>query len=660
MRKALKIAGLALCGVVVLLIGAGVYLVYFADWNMLKDPLSKRASAAAGRDFRIEGDIDVDLGWTTHVTANGVWLANAEWGSEPALLKIGRLDFDIRIPELLRGRVVLPDVKLDKPEIVLERDAQSRNNWTFSKGPAAEATIPEERTEFPVIGRLEITDGRMRFRDEARKIDIESKISTATGKGQPATEEIRLSGSGQLEGNRLELSFVGGSLLSLRESEEPYPMNGALVVGDTRLEFTGAMGDPIKLEQVDARLRLRGPNMAALFPILGVPAPDTPPYDVSGRLTREGDVWKFLGAKGMVGDSDLAGDLTFDIGGERLRIAGELVSQNLDFDDLGLIVGAPVRAEGKETASKEQKRYAQAYSERAKVLPDAPLDLKRVRAVDAKIVFRGKQVDAGALPLDNVTLKLDLENSVLKLAPLSFGFAGGTLDYFATIDATRPEIPASHDIRLRGASLDALLSKAGLKDAGKGSFDGRIELKTVGNTIHKAAASANGRAAMVMAGGELRAIGVELLGLDVAESLALVANDPKAPTVVRCAVAGFDVAKGVVTSKAIVIDTDDSNITADADVDLGRETYSAKILAHPKDPSLFSARTPVTVKGTFRSASVGVEPGPLAAKGGAALALGVLLTPLAAILPFIETGGAEDADCVGLVNEANKQTKVKK
>ena len=660
MRKTLKILALCCVGLAAVVVVAAVYVFYFMDWNRLRSPLAERASAFAGRDFRIDGDLDVDLGWTTHVRANGVRLANAEWGVAPAMAEIETVEFDIRIPELFRGRVVLPTLTLLRPNLALERNAEGAGNWSFRKGPVAEAALPEARGEFPLIGILKVEEGRLRFRDEKRKLDIDAELTTAAAKGQPATEAVRLSGTGKLEGQPLELSLVGGSLLSLREDDTPWPISGELVVGGTRLELEGTMVEPIKLQQVDARLRLRGPNMAALFPILGIPAPDTPPYDVAGRLIRDKDVWTFENAKGMVGDTDLAGTLRFDAEGERLRIEGDLVSDNLDFDDLGLMVGAPVRTEGaKETSSPEQKRFAKAYAGRRRVLPDAPLDLKRVRAVDAKITFKGKQVDAGPLPLDDVSMKLDLQDSVLKLAPLSFGFADGRLDYHVTIDARQPQIAASHDIRLRDAELARVLGDAGFQNAGKGRFNGRIELKTVGNTIRKAAASANGRAAFVMAGGSLQALGVEILGLDVAESLALVATDAKAPTAIRCAVASFDIAGGVMESKVVVIDTVDSKITADATVDLRDETYRARALAHPKDASLLSARAPVTVQGTFKTAKVGIEPADVAARGVAALALGVLLTPLAAILPFIEPGLAEDADCASLVNEASRQTRTR-
>jgi len=660
MRKPLKILGLVCVGFVALVVLAGVYVFYLLDWNRLRSPLAERASAFAGRDFSIAGDLDVDLGWTTHVRANGVRLANAEWGVAPAMAEIETVEFDLRIPELFRGRVVLPTLTLLRPNLAFERNAEGADNWSFRKGPVAEAALPDERAEVPLIGVLKIEEGRLRFLDARRKLDIDAELTTAAAKGQPATESIRLTGTGKLEGQQLKLDLVGGSLLSLREDDAPWPIAGELVVGGTRLELEGVMVEPIKLQKVDARLRLRGPNMADLFPILGVPAPDTPPYDVAGRLIRDKDVWTFSDAKGKVGDTDLAGTLRFDAEGDLLRIDGDLVSNKLDLDDLGLMVGAPVRTEGrKETSSAEQKRFAKAYASRERLLPDAPLDFKRVRAVVAKITFKGKQVDAGPLPMDDVSLKLDLQDSVLKLAPLSFGFADGRLDYFVTIDARQPLIVASHDIRLRNAELARVLGDAGLKNAGKGRFSGRIELKTVGNSIRKAAASANGRAAFVMAGGSLQALGVEILGLDLAESLALLATDAKAPTAIRCAVAGFDVTGGVMDSNVIVIDTVDSKITADAVVDLRDETIRARALAHPKDASLMSARAPVTVQGTFKSVKVGIEPADVAARGLAALALGVLLTPLAAILPFIEPGLAQDADCASLVAEASRQTRVR-
>jgi hypothetical protein len=45
-------------------------------------------------------------------------------------------------------------------------------------------------------------------------------------------------------------------------------------------------------------------------------------------------------------------------------------------------------------------------------------------------------------------------------------------------------------------------------------------------------------------------------------------------------------------------------------------------------------------------------------RGAAAVAIGVVLTPLASFLPFIEIGTAENAPCGALIDKTEKQTKV--
>ena len=82
-----------------------------------------------------------------------------------------------------------------------------------------------------------------------------------------------------------------------------------------------------------------------------------------------------------------------------------------------------------------------------------------------------------------------------------------------------------------------------------------------------------------------------------------------------------------------------------------------RLLAHPKKPTLISARTPITVQGAFSRPSVGVEAAPLGARAAGAVALGVLLTPLASILAFIDPGLAQDSDCAALMQQTPRQGK---
>ena len=69
---------------------------------------------------------------------------------------------------------------------------------------------------------------------------------------------------------------------------------------------------------------------------------------------------------------------------------------------------------------------------------------------------------------------------------------------------------------------------------------------------------------------------------------------------VQCLVSRFEVQDGVMTTRALVLETSDSTVTGSGTIDLGQETLDLTLLAHPKDASVLSASTPVAIKGTFR------------------------------------------------------------
>ena len=70
---------------------------------------------------------------------------------------------------------------------------------------------------------------------------------------------------------------------------------------------------------------------------------------------------------------------------------------------------------------------------------------------------------------------------------------------------------------------------------------------------------------------------------------------------------------------------------------------------HPKKFQLLRVALPVTVRGTLMTPNIGVDPSKAVGQGGIGVALGSLLSPLAAILPFIDAGLAKDANCQALL-----------
>ncbi len=645
MRRGWKWALGATAAFVAAVAGAGYYFLVY-DINWVKHPAGRYASDKAGRKTAVEGDLSIRWSGKPRLILQDFHLANAEWSRDAEMASAERIEVVVDAWQLLRGRLVLPEVRLVKPKLVLERRANGEANWSLGAKAAKDVVLPEDRTEFPLIGMLAIESGKLVYRDAKAGLDIDGDIASVTGTGGQGRQDVSISGQGRLQGEPFKLKLVAGSLLQLRADNEPYPLRLDIDATSTSARFAGTLDDPVTFEGVKLDVALKGDNLGRLTKMTGVPLPETPPYDLKGHLLRSEGVWTIERLAGLVGKSDLGGRVEIDPGRPRLFIKADLVSRSLDYRDVGPLIGIKVQAQGNEVKAVPRKPLP--GEDFVRVLPDAPLNIKQVRDVDAQLKYRADKVLAPNTPLEKVDLDLDMKDGVLRFKPLKVSIAQGDVIANIDIDARNAQVQTRYDIGLRRFRLERFLDEAGLKDRGNGRIDGRIRLNGTGDTIAKSLASSDGDIRVVMGDGQLSNLGIELAGLDIAEAAGFaLAGDKK--VAIRCAVVDFAVQSGVLNPRVLVVDTTDSTLTADGKIDLGHEALDLKLLAHPKDPSIFAIRTPITIKGHFGKPSIGISPGPLAARAAGAVALGVLLTPLASILAFIEPGLERDSDCTKLM-----------
>jgi hypothetical protein len=126
-------------------------------------------------------------------------------------------------------------------------------------------------------------------------------------------------------------------------------------------------------------------------------------------------------------------------------------------------------------------------------------------------------------------------------------------------------------------------------------------------------------------------------------------------TGIRCGVANFKAEGGVFAAQDIVIDTEKVLITGKGEIDLGSEDLDLTLNGQPKKFRFFRIKSPIEVGGTLSKPKVGLKPGNTPGQAALATALGVLATPLASVLAFIDPGLAKDADCGALLAEAGRQ-----
>jgi uncharacterized protein involved in outer membrane biogenesis len=628
---------------------AGFAVIFFMPSDWLRNMVNTTGSALLGREFAIDGDINIDWDWTTpEVSVHKVRIANLPESKNPNMVAIDEIDFQIKIWKLLKAELNLPKINFTKPKIILEEFSLTEKNWDFPTGDKS----PDDRSDFPVIGLLTVDEGKLTYRDHPKKLAVKLDIDTARGGAEPQKDRYKLSGQGTLQDQPFSLQATGGSLSMLRNNTEPYPLTFNIKMGSTRMEMEGTVSDPAKMSGMNAQLNLQGNNLADLFHLTQIPLPPTPPYKLSGHLQKQNETWKFQKFKGQVGDSDLSGDLTYDIESERGFVKANLVSQLLDMDDLSGFIGATPSTG---TMSPEQKAQAERNKSNPRLLPDVPIDLTRLRAADMDVRLKANRINAPDWPLNDLDIGFNLQKGVLRLDPLNFGIANGTISGSLVLDGRKNVPLIQSDLMIKRLSLKQFFTNPQFESLSAGHFGGRLKVKGNGRSLADVLATSDGRITLMMTGGKISLLVIEGAGLDIAEATPLLLGKDKS-TDIRCAIGDFKVDNGLLTSDIFVFDTTDTNIAGNARINLKEETIDVEVEAHPKDFSPLSARTPITVSGRLKQPDIGLDPKQLAARGAGAAVLGAFLTPLAAIIPFIELGLGEDSDCRELIQQARSRS----
>lgn len=624
--------------ILLFLFAALLILIALWDWNWFKGPVERAVQARTGRAFHINGDLDVDLGRTTVIRGDRLTFANAAWAKTPRMATADRAEIAIRVWPLLRGEVRIPEVRLTRPDLLLETGPgkDTPGNWDFL-GPSTGNP--------PQLQRLLVDDGRLQFIDATGKTDVLVALNSGKPRRQDSAPPLLVKGKGRWKGNPFSLDGNTESPLELTHSDHPFRIHLDGRAGATHAIASGTLTNPFALRTFDLELMLSGQDMEDLYPLIGLAIPSTPPYRLKGRLKRNNDTWRYENFTGTAGDSDLGGTAQIDVGGERPFLKADLVSRRLDFDDLAGFIGAPPKTGAGESANAEQKAEAAALAARAKVLPDTPYNLTKLRAMDADVRWKAQRINSPVLPLDDMDAHLKLDAGLLRLEPLNFGVAGGDIRSTIRLDARRDTIATRLQATIRKVQLGRLFPDAKLAEQASGGISGNVDLAGTGNSVAAMLGSSDGNVGVAIGRGHVGNLIMELAGLDVAESLKfLFTGDKQIP--LRCGFGDFSVGNGVMRSRALALDTTDTLIVGEGTVDLKQEQLDLLLRPRPKDISILALRSPLRIGGTFKDPSFRPDFKALGLRGAIALTLGSI-TPPAALLATIETGPGKDSDCGG-------------
>jgi uncharacterized protein involved in outer membrane biogenesis len=665
MSRGLKTV-LWILGILIAIPVIAIIILLTFDWNRAKPWLNAKVSDAIDRPFAIVGNLAVkwerpsdtiipgQRTWRDHIPWPHLYADDIHVGNPANMVKgdtasVRQVSFSLNPFPLLKHTINIPVLRVDGPRLELLRTDATHYNWAYKHEKK------ESKWELD-LERLVLAKGVIHIKDAVTDADITADVDTIAN-------DPKYGIGFKVHGTYNDAPVTGGGktggVLTLKDNmDAPFPVQADVHSGPYRLAVEGTVTRPAKLAGLDLRLKLAGPSMARLYAFTGVVLPETPAFSTEGHLIgslsdeseSKRSRWTYEKFKGKVGESDINGTLTFQSQKPRNKLSGTIHSNQLRFADLGPIVGADSNASKKE-------RGVAAVQPKDKALPVEKFHTEKWKVLDADVRFTADRiVKTAQLPLNKLNTHLTMDNGVLKLRPLDFGLAGGTVSSNITLDgsggAGKDAIKATLDATARHIEVKQLFPQIQkIQQATAGDIYAQAKLTATGDSVGEMLAKSNGEVKALVSEGVVSKLLLEEAGLNVGNIIVTKLFGDK-QVKLNCLASDLDVKNGVASTNTFVLDTEEAIVDINGWVNLGNEQMDLRVKPETKALRLFTLRTPFYVRGTFKKPDLQLDKKVLALKGGAAVALAVVAAPAAALLPLINTGPGEKSPCASLLAEA--------
>ena len=612
-------------------------ILFITRGRFLKHPFERTVGSLLHRTVTVAGDFQLYFApFDIKFVAIGLTVSNPAWASRPNLFQAERIDTRIAPLSLFFRRRRLRWLDLSRGAIDLEWNAQhTQNSWTFDDKKDGKPFV------LPVIDRATLAGTTVRYRDPRMPFLADLGLETIRSRDARIGDNVRFTGAGKV---RVTPFTVAGALLSpdATAARGRNQLELRAHAAGNQIDVAGTLPSLAEVENVPLTVAARGKDASELLEIIGVIVPRTRSYHLAALLVKSGIEYRFTGMTGTFGDSDLSGSFTVRDLTPRVHVSADLATRRLDIVDVAPFIGYNPDL----VARLGVKGAVTHVGGAPRLLPDATLRVDALGNFDADVRYKVGVVRSRNVPLSRIDLTLSLDNSLLRLSPLTFDMARGHVSSDVTIDARRRPAHTTYDIRLLPTPMGRLLAGFGALEAGTtGMIKGRLQLQGDGDSVHASLATASGRIVFVMPGGTFWMRNVQLAELDLGTYLQrLVQNKLKEPVHINRGLVAFSVRGGRASADPILIDTAKNLITGQGSFSFANEALELSFRGDGKKISLFSGQSPIGLGGYFGAPTINSISGKLLARAGVGVGLGVLMPP-AALLAFVDPGDAQSAAC---------------
>jgi len=386
----------------VLLVTIVLLYLNFADLSGWRDTVAGLASDAIGRELRINGEFEPEIGFTTRVVATNITLANPAWSDDPHMVSVDRLVGEIDLLSLLFGPITISDVEITGARVLFEVDTEGRFNWVFETDGSAEGdggdvelaishalvkdlqlvyAPPRDQALQAALAHLEITDDGTGMLDldlagsiAELPIEITGRLGSFIGlinasavehdlEGRIADTEFSLRGTiddlSSLTGVEGDTSASGSELAHISATfgldpivEGPFTFKATVkpsasgsdfnldaAAGGMSAHVTGVVDSLTKPSSLDATVTASGPSIRTVGALTGVADLPDEEFSVSGGVRWEGFPITIQQVEITVGDNSLVADGVLGAPPQMLGTDFTIQGEGPNVSSLGALAG---------------------------------------------------------------------------------------------------------------------------------------------------------------------------------------------------------------------------------------------------------------------------------------------------------------------------------
>lgn len=615
-------------------------LLAVTDVNTYKVQIAEAIEAETGRQIEFGGDIELSVGRTTTLTINDVRLANAAGGRYPDMVRVAQATAEVAALPLWRGEIVINRLILHGAEVFIDIDERGATNFDFARARASDSDTAAVgdggRHDFLLqrIDDVDIRDANFTVYDARTAQSKGLNLERLELRGGEAEELIRVAAKGHvnIDGESLPFDVAGraGRIAALVARGRPYPLDVEGSAAGIRLSAAGTVADPFAATGMALRIDLESDDLSPVARLIGVKLPTGGPAQLGALLTGEPENFTLGDLSFKFGDSQVWGDLSFDLSGERLYLAGDISSKWLDLTPWLALVPTPPS------------------SRQVRLINNDVLPFTALKGFDGELALNAETLLVPNLMFRDAAVSFELNNDQLYARAANARVDGRRISGDLTVDA-RAEPPAvSMELTAQDIDIGRLTTRLFGQDLihGVGGMD--LLIAGRGRTLAEIVGTSVGHVRVLMDSGEVRTGSLGLLVGGVSEILPGLSSGDGEWTTINCVAGDFDLHDGIATSRVALLDSEVLRLVGDGQINLTDDTLEFDVDPTPKSPTL-NVAVPVTLSGSLIDPSVTPDEFSVLRRLGGLV--GAVVFPPAALLS-LGSLGSHDNPCLEAVQSA--------